>query len=209
MKIKVIGCEIFRWMVEEHPLVCDCIFLGIAQHDEPEILHKHLQEEINASQNYDMILLLYGLCGNAIANLTSEKVPMFVFRAHDCSAILLGSNKKQLNQRWSCFSLQKENKLWGFTTFEELEEQYGEHAQYLWDILYGNNEIGYISFHRKEDEEAKIRLEKEGKKITTIFEGTKEVVEAMLDGKDHPMVLKCESGAKIKAVYGEEVIRSI
>lgn len=209
MKIKVIGCDIFRWMVEEHPLVCDSLFLGIAQHDEPERLHLRLQEEINASQEYDMILLLYGLCGNAIANLVSEKVPMYVFRAHDCSAILLGSNAKQLNQRWSCFSLQKENKLWGCTTFKELKEKYGEHAQYLWDILYGNNEIGYISFQRKEDEEAKLRLEKEGKKITSIFEGTKEVVHAMLDGQSHSMVLKFEKGAKIKAVYGDEVIRSI
>lgn len=208
MKVKVIACSIFQWMVEEHLGKFDCVYLDIAQHDEPEILHRKLQDEINASQEYDAIYLLYGLCGNAIANLTSE-VDVYVFKAHDCSAILLGSNNKQLNQRWSCFSLQKENKLWGFTTFEELEEQYGENAQYLWDILYGSNEIGYITFHRKEDEEAHIRLTNEGKKITTIFEGTQEVVLAMLDGKEHEMVLQLKKGQKIKAVYGDEVIRAV
>ena len=47
---------------------------------------------------------------------------------------------------------------------KEMEEKYGEHAQYLWDILYGNNEIVYIDFHREEDEEAKVRLKEKGKK---------------------------------------------
>ena len=207
MKIKVIGCAIFEWMVKEHKNDFDCVFLEIAQHDNPDELREVLQKEIDASTNYDAIFLLYGLCGNAIMNLTSTHCDMYVFRAHDCSAILLGSNAKQLNQRWSCFSLKKENNLWGATTFKEMEEKYGEHAQYLWDILYGNNEIGYITFHRQEDEEAKLRLTNQGKKITTIFEGTKEVVEALLDLKPHEMVVQFKKGQKIKAVYGDEIIR--
>ena len=118
---------------EEHKNNFDCTFLEIAQHDEPDKLRDSLQEEINKCEGYDAIYLLYGLCGNAIMNLTSPHCDMYVFRAHDCSAILLGSNEKQLNQRWSCFSLKKENSLWGATSFKEMEEKYGEHAQYLWD----------------------------------------------------------------------------
>lgn len=209
MKIKVIGCAIFEWMVKEHKNNFDCVFLEIAQHDYPDELRESIQKEINASKGYDAIFLLYGLCGNAIMNVTSPHCDLYLFRAHDCSAILLGSNAKQLNQRWSCFSLKKENSLWGATTFKEMEEQYGEHAQYLWDILYGNNEIGYITFHREEDEEAKIRLEKQGKKITKYFEGTKEVVDAMLSFTTHEMVVKLEKGQRIKAVYGDEIIRPI
>lgn len=209
MKIKVIGCAIFEWMVAEHEGQFDCTFLEIAQHDEPDKLRINLQEEINKCEGYDAIILLYGLCGNAIMDLVSPHCDMYVFRAHDCSAILLGSNEKQLNQRWSCFSLKKENNLWGATSFKEMEEKYGEHAQYLWDILYGNNEIVYIDFHREEDEEAKVRLKEKGKKITEYFEGTKEVVDAMLSFQAHEMVVQCKKGQKIKAVYGDEIIRPI
>lgn len=53
MKIKVISCEIFRWICEENKLPnYDYVFYEIAQH-------------------YDIILLLCGLLGNAINNLTS------------------------------------------------------------------------------------------------------------------------------------------
>lgn len=210
MKVKVISCEIFRWICEENKLPnYDYVFYEIAQHDHPKQLNQRLQNEINNSQHYDIILLLYGLCGNAINNLTSKNVDMYVFRAHDCSTILLADSKKHINQQWSCFALAKSKKNSIAFTLESLKLQYKEHAQYLWEILKFDNELVYINFNKEEDKKVKKQLLNEGKKIIHEYEGSKEGVHAILNMKQHALILKIYKDKKIKSVYDlDEVIRS-
>lgn len=54
-----------------------------------------LQAEIDAidTEEYDAILLGYGLCNNGIRNLKAP-VPLVIPRAHDCITLLLGSKNR-------------------------------------------------------------------------------------------------------------------
>lgn len=205
MKVKVIGCSIFKWFCEKGPIEYDYVFMDIAQHDHPAILNQTLQQEINASQQYDIIILLYGVCGNAVVGLSSKHTPILLFRAHDCSAVLLGSNQKQLNQRWSCFSLWESKKEIS-PSIEQLEQQYGEHAQYLYEMLYQDKELAYIDFQDDRDREACNKLKQEGYQITQMYQGTDEIIKKMLNLEQHPMILKINKDKKIKCVYDLEVI---
>lgn len=207
MKVKVIGCQIFQYLAEQIGMLdYDVNFLSIAQHDQPALLKQTLQNEINASQDYDLILLLYGLCGNAVAGLKSERVPLRVFRIHDCSSLFLNDANQVINQRWSCYELWKNHMDWGNNEQEWLE-RYGEHAQYLREILCGNNEIAYLTFHRKEDEEAKQGLIQEGKKIIKEYEGNKEALEAMLRQQKHPLILSLQPQEEIVAMIDHSILK--
>lgn len=205
MKVKVISCSIFKWLCEIESKNYDYVFMDIAQHDHPAILNQKLQQEIDASQQYDLIILLYGVCGNAVAGLSSKNTSILLLRAHDCSAILLGSNQKQLNEKWSCFSLW-ESKTEMSPTIEQLEKQYGEHAQYLWEMLYKNKQLAYIDFNNERDIEAINKLKEEGYQITQKYQGTDEIIKKILNLEHHPMILKINKDKKIKCVYDLEVI---
>jgi hypothetical protein len=101
MRLKLIACEVFTreicFCMEDTPHVIDMEFTAIASHDHPETMRKSLQEKIDAidagNRGYDAVLLCFGLCGNAIAGLTSRSTQLVVPRAHDCATILLGSKK--------------------------------------------------------------------------------------------------------------------
>lgn len=212
MKLKVIACEIFRWIVEmevkEH---MDLVFIEIASHNEPAILHDKLQKEIDASQEYDVILLLYGICGNAIIGLCSPHVNLYVFRAHDCSSVFLGTQGLFINERWSCFAMHQQHlSFQSLQSVEDYEQLYGsEHGRYLWEIMSGGNELAYLSFHRKEDEQAWKELTEEGYHINNIYIGSKEVVQCMLHQVSHPMIYHVPKNKKITGIYDfKEIISS-
>jgi len=76
-------------------------------HDTPEKLFETLQKEIdlldesdeNAPEwqlcnDYDAILLGYGLCSNAVCGLSSKRYKLVIPRAHDCITLFLGSKEK-------------------------------------------------------------------------------------------------------------------
>ena len=112
MKFKVIACKaLFRELSligAKTKSVLDITYMQRALHDTPELLQKALQEEINKidsgddihsnkkinGQDFDAILLGYGLCSNGISGLTSKKYKLVVPRCDDCIALYLGSYKK-------------------------------------------------------------------------------------------------------------------
>jgi Protein of unknown function (DUF1638) len=73
------------------------VFLDLGAHNEPEKLKKLIQEEIDKtkSDDFDAILLAYGLCGNSLVEIRSDHLPLVLPKAHDCCTILLGSRKKK------------------------------------------------------------------------------------------------------------------
>jgi len=128
-------------------------------HNEPDNLRADLQIRINAAcqlRQYDMLILSYGLCGNATVGLTCP-VKMIMPRVHDCCAVFMGSNKAfqkefagSLSMRW-CTSgyyerCHKENGLTGGDTanrhktqpeYLALVEQFGEdNAEYVWETMH-------------------------------------------------------------------------
>lgn len=146
MKIKLIGCastmnEVYWLGIPEN---MDVEFLDYSFHAKPDRLHQRLQEMIDQSQDYDLILMTYNRCSNAVVGLVSPHVPLLFPRTHDCISLLLGSNERQLQ-------LLKENagtyyfsRGWldhgrnPYAEYLEYKERYGEkQADALIKMLYG------------------------------------------------------------------------
>jgi len=110
MRLKVLACKVLYREISllsansEHTI--DTSFLRQGFHDTPQYLRELLQAEINRidsredvhsyapeteEQEFDAILLGYGLCSNAVAGLSSKRYPLVIPRAHDCAALLIGS----------------------------------------------------------------------------------------------------------------------
>jgi len=98
MKIKLIGCDSTKnevcWL--GIPETMDCEFLDFNYHGKPDRLHVRLQEIIDQSQDYDLIITTYSRCSNVVVGLLSQRVPLLMPRTHDCISLLLGSNERQL-----------------------------------------------------------------------------------------------------------------
>ena len=98
MKIKLIGCDSTKnevsWLGV--PKTMDCEFLDFNYHGKPDRLHVRLQEIIDQSQDYDLIITTYSRCSNVVVGLLSQRVPLLLPRTHDCISLLLGSNERQL-----------------------------------------------------------------------------------------------------------------
>ena len=123
MRLKLIACKaLFRELSYVSALtdnMIDITWMRQGYHTEPELLHKLLQEEIDAIEegtdphsyrirarkgeedpkDFDAILLGYGLCSNAVAGIRARKHRLVIPRAHDCITLFLGSKERYA----SCF----------------------------------------------------------------------------------------------------------
>jgi hypothetical protein len=65
-------------------------------HNTPKMLRAALQEAIDAVEpdDYDAILLIYGICGTATLELTARHTPLVMTRAHDCVTLYLGAKER-------------------------------------------------------------------------------------------------------------------
>jgi len=146
MKVKYIGCASSKNEVEclGIPKNTDYEFLDYSYHANPRKLHQKLKEIIDDSQDYDLIILGYGRCSNALIGLLSPKVPMIFPGTHDCLGLLLGSNEqysKLVKQNFGTYFFSQGWLDYGRNPYEEYLEykaQYGEKkARMLIDSLYG------------------------------------------------------------------------
>ena len=147
MRIKLIGCHSTMNEVNAQGLSrgVDCEFLDFNFHARPDKLHAKIQEIINESQDYELIILTYGRCSNSMLGLLSPRVPLLFPSTHDCIGLMLGSKARHME-------LFKENSLtyyfsqgwldYGRTPlaeYYEYEARYGEKkARKLIKILYGS-----------------------------------------------------------------------
>lgn len=95
---KLIGCESLREETER--VLADiggdevgCEWLPMGLHERPDRLHAELADRVAASGgSCDAVLLLFGLCSRATAELEAPAGTRLVIpRVHDCVALLLGS----------------------------------------------------------------------------------------------------------------------
>jgi hypothetical protein len=104
MKLRCIACEALARPVylsaALSPHIVDVELVERGLHNQPDNLRKHLQKRINTaqSQNYDAVLLVYGLCGKATAGLSADGIPLVIPRAHDCITLFLGSRERYKDQ---------------------------------------------------------------------------------------------------------------
>ena len=142
--IKVIACKIFETYIKD--LISenmDVTYLEVQLHNTPNKLIKLLQDEIDQSQDYKKIILLYGLCGNTLLEIKARDIPLVVVKVHDCLGMLLGGHKEYLkhfehrkSSYWTCKGLLDNKGLSNFKDYQQWVIDYGvEEAEYLKSIL--------------------------------------------------------------------------
>jgi len=147
LRTKLIGCQSTMNEIQTQELNkgMDCEFLDYNLHARPDKLHNKLQEIINESQDYDLIILSYGKCSNTMLGLLSPHVPLLFPATHDCIGLMLGSKARHME-------LFKKNPLtyyfsqgwldYGRTPlaeYYEYEARYGEKkARKLIETMYGS-----------------------------------------------------------------------
>ena len=101
MRLKLISCEVlFREMCDacaHSPHQVDLEFLPKGLHDlGGKPMAAEIQEVVDRTPEgvYHAILLGYGLCGNGLDGLSARHTRLVLPRAHDCIALLMGSNER-------------------------------------------------------------------------------------------------------------------
>jgi Protein of unknown function (DUF1638) len=143
----VLACAtVIEEMLPLMPADMDHQVLDFGLHVNPENLRRMLQEAIDkATEQYNIIILGYGLCSLAVIGLHAAKSTMVVPRVDDCIAIFLGSRSAYRSQAASVPGTYYLTKGWieaGDTPFSEYErmlERYGaERAKYIIDTMLAN-----------------------------------------------------------------------
>ena len=119
MRLKLIACKaLFRELSYLSALsdnAVDATWIRQGCHDHPEQLREVLQREIDLTESgedlhtnkiledgdasgviedFDAILIGYGLCSNGTIGLTSKKYRLVIPKAHDCITLFLGSKER-------------------------------------------------------------------------------------------------------------------
>ena len=101
MKYLVIACsimkdELLRFQTEGISFV----FMEQSLHRTPQKMGPLIQREIDKAdyQDWDYIILGYGLCSNGILGIQSKRHSLVIPRVHDCIALFLGSHEKYVEE---------------------------------------------------------------------------------------------------------------
>ena len=114
MYYKLLGCKMLEREIASVTYnsenLIDVTMIQLQLHEYPTLLRQALQEEIDAidanqhrysndtkERDYDAILLVYGLCSNAVTGLSSKKYPLVIPKAHDCVTMLMGSKEEYMD----------------------------------------------------------------------------------------------------------------
>lgn len=87
--------SIYQISAETNHIVSVRLF-GQGLHNRPKGLRQILQEEIDnvPDDEFDAILLVYGMCGTSTVGLTARGTKLVIPRAHDCITLYLGSRER-------------------------------------------------------------------------------------------------------------------
>jgi len=241
MRIKFICCDVFARLAYAaaavSPNVVDLELLPMLAHTEPSALRDKIQSCISNTNSdiYALIVLGYGLCGNAATGLHAP-VRMILPRMHDCCAMFIGSRARfieafgeNLSMRWCACGYYERGGGADFNfsgdalncktnpEYLKLLEDYGEdNADYVWETLHPpieTKEAAYISINGFEYNDAQKKfaahVAESGKELR-IEEGCHVWFFRLVNGPwDDGEFLVCEPGERVTAVYDmEEVIRA-
>jgi len=243
MRIKLICCDVFlrpvSAFVATSPHIIDVEYVPMLAHNKPDILRADLQARIDAAatiRDYDLFLLLYGLCGNATVGLSCP-AKMVMPRIHDCCAMFMGSKENftkefggNLSMRWCTSGYYERSYLdkgldghpsqsrETYPEYRALVEQFGEdNAEYIWDTMHPEietPEAAYIKiegFEKPGYEDGFRGLVEEQGKTLRLLEGDAAYIYDMINGPwDNERFLTINPGEKIGAVYDmDRVVASV
>ena len=148
MKRLLLGCGTIQKeleeVIEQNGLELDVIWLESGLHAVPADLHIELQKYIDAAEEYDEVILGYGLCGKALLDITATHCDILYPRTDDCISAFMCENCREAELRRDSFFLSR-----GWLTmktsdslieqFNKVMEQYDEEtAQEILEMMYGN-----------------------------------------------------------------------
>ena len=97
MKYLIVACGIMKnELLQVQQQGDSFVFLQQCLHNTPDKLKAAVQEEINKDEgkDWDTIILGYGLCGNGLVGIRSDRHNLAIPRVHDCISLFLGSRGK-------------------------------------------------------------------------------------------------------------------
>jgi hypothetical protein len=243
MKLKLISCEVFfreMWHVAARsPHKIDLEFLPQGIHNRGgAAMRTAIQEAIDSvpAQDYDSILLGYGLCNNGLDSIVARSIPLVVPRAHDCITLFFGSSEKYIEffnehpgtyfktSGWIERATDEDGTQLALQPFADvvkefnsLTEKYGEdNARYIIESLHTYkikyNRLAYIEMGIEPDD----RFERESREIAERSGWTFEKIRGdltlfrnMVNGDwNEKEFLIVSPGSKVKAIYTDVIITS-
>ena len=236
MRLQLIGCSVLirEWSeaIVHSRHTIDAKYLPAGLHDiGAKGMGERIQQAINDADapHYDAILLGYGLCGNGLVGLHSERTPLVVARAHDCITLLMGSRRRYRayfeanagvyfrSAGWVERAAEMEEQLCGLgysASEKDLIAKYGQEAgHYLHEQFNGYRQkyakLTYIHSAMEADAEFANRAREEAKEKGWEFEemnGDDSLFRRLLSGDWDEDFLVVPPGQRIAASYDEHVI---
>lgn len=244
MRLKVIACKVLyreiSLITARSPHYIDVTYMRQGLHNTPKLLNDALKAEVQRidarddlytcppfiGNDFDAIILGYGLCSNGIVGVKSEKYPIIVPKAHDCITLLLGS-KEEYNRKfaensgtfWYTPGWMENSVTPSDDAYAKLHAEYAakfgeEEADFImeassnWRAMYKC--AGYIEWEGLPFPECKAKCEQCAKEMGWAFKsfkGEQTLLEEMLSGKwDEKKFLIVPPGKEIAPSYDDEVI---
>jgi len=101
MKYLVIACNIMKdELLHFDSNGVSFVFLEQSLHRTPQKMRPIIQEEIDKAvgQDWDSIILSYGLCSNGILGVKAIRQSIVIPRVHDCISLFLGSHERYMEE---------------------------------------------------------------------------------------------------------------
>ena len=214
MRKVLISCAVFepylKLLLSTRDDIQSVVFLEVKKHNHPENLAILLQEEIDKVIDADEILLMYGLCGNAILPLRSSGIPIRILKMHDCGMALSGSRQRykelfgsRLSQSYACAAydvLDSADNYRMSLEYLRIKQEYGEeNAEYVLEMLHKpkNETTVYFDFGLKEDR--RFLDSHPGRPLEVVLGGW-QMMQDFIDGKDGDSVVLREN-EELFAIY--------
>lgn len=135
MKIAILACKTLKHEIEkacnDNNIDYPIYWVESGLHNYPEKLHKTVQEELDKLQDFDRVIMTFGLCGNALLGIKSNNLELIMPKVDDCISLMLGSvdERRKYGGKNGMYFLTKgwiegERNLW--VEYQYTIEKYGE-----------------------------------------------------------------------------------
>ena len=135
LKTVILACKTLKHEIEKacekHNIDYPIHWIESGLHNYPEKLHKYIQDELDNMQDYDRVILTFGLCGNSLVGVESKNLELIMPKVDDCISLLLGSvdERRKYGGKNGMYFLTKgwiegERNLW--VEYQYTIEKYGE-----------------------------------------------------------------------------------
>jgi hypothetical protein len=242
MRLKCLGCEALARLIytcaARSPHLVDVSLFQLGLHLKPADLRQRLQAEIDAAsqQDYDSILLVYGLCGRATEGLVARQIPVIIPRAHDCITLFLGDRQLYKQQQalcpgtyWYALDYIERGKLAGNEfaalgadsdiqpVYEEYVAKYGkDNADYLMEVMGAwkshYQRAVYLEMGVGDGREVEARAQAEALRRGWTFEkmaGDLRLLQRLFDGDWEKDFLVLKPGQGVSMSLDDDVIYSV